>query len=91
MLNNYFITRRGVNDLHSLTDKELNDIGLNRGDVYELEKNNSFIKSLFNEIKHHIGYKSKKEYIEEYLGSSVDRIDLELREKELARKGYLPW
>lgn len=32
---------------------------------------------------------SHRQYIEQYLSKSVDRCDLERRERELTRKGYM--
>lgn len=34
-------------------------------------------------------FKTDREYIEEYLAQSVSLVDLENRQKDLCRKGYL--
>ena len=45
------------------------------------------IKKLLNKIINFFSYKYDKKQIETYLSKSVDNYDLEMRQKELDRKG----
>jgi CTP-dependent riboflavin kinase len=92
MLKEYFMNRKTTHELYKLNDHELNDIGLTRGDIFDLsEEGISFVSALFAEIKKMFNVKTKTQFVDEYLSQSVDRVDLERRERELVKMGYLQW
>jgi hypothetical protein len=92
MLKEYFMNRKTTCELYKLNDRELNDIGLTRGDIDDLNQEGvSFISALFAEIKSLTNMKTKTQFVDEYLSHSIDRVDLERRERELVKMGYLQW
>jgi hypothetical protein len=92
MLKEYFMNRKTTHELYRLNNHELDDIGLTRGDIHELDhKGVSFISALLGEIRSLLNIKTKTQFVDEYLSQSVDRVDLERRERELVKMGYLQW
>jgi hypothetical protein len=89
MLKDFFIARQGIKDLERLTDRQLDDIGLTPIDLDKMRSECSFFNALMPKLRNKFGIKTTAEYIHEYLSESVDRVDLERRERELVKRGYL--
>jgi hypothetical protein len=46
MLNNYFTNRREIQQLYTMSDRELLDIGISRGDIHLMDHENGFFYRL---------------------------------------------
>lgn len=87
----YAVYRATFNELYSLSDKELYDLGIDRSQIEEAardatygeEPESSFFKNLFKA-------KTEKNKIEEYLADSANLVDLENRLRNVDR-GLAPW
>lgn len=90
-MKHYFTMRTSVRELERLSNHELKDIGLTREDIKYLDRKNKFFPALWKSIKEYYYIRKNQDVVAEYLAQSVDRMDLEVRKKELIRKGYLPW
>ena len=92
MLKEYFLNRKTTQELYRLNNHELDDIGLTRADIYDLNQEGiSFASALFGELRSLLNIKTKTQFVDEYLSQSVDRVDLERRERDLVKMGYLQW
>jgi hypothetical protein len=78
-MSEFFNKRKNINELRRLSDHHLNDIGITRGDIFELTRPDysGFFK------------KFRKSPYDEYLSQSSDLADVERKQRNLHRKGLI--